>query len=287
MSGDQDRKTLVVTGTTSGMGRAIALAAAADGYATVATVRDEERAKLLEADARSQGTELDIRFLDITDHAAVTAVVDAVAADYGHIDAVVSQAGGIFALGTAEQVPMDGFRATLETNFFGNLAVIKAVLPYLRASRGRLITTTSDNGVIGAPYNDAYVASKFALEGVMESIAPLVARFGVKATMYEPGPVATDVMAPRRRARLIAPEPVRDDPYQDPWAFLERAIAHTGAVQPAEDAAKIVLDLLVADEPPLRAQSSDWATEFVAPKLADADGGGAFRAMDDYLRLGD
>jgi NAD(P)-dependent dehydrogenase (short-subunit alcohol dehydrogenase family) len=287
MNGDQDRKTLIVTGTTSGMGREIALAAGAAGYATVATVRDAERAKTLEADARSQGTELDIRFLDITDHAAVASVVDAVAADYGHIDAVVSQAGGIFALGTAEQVPMEGFRATLETNFFGNLAVIRAVLPHLRASRGRLITTTSANGVIGAPYDDAYAASKFALEGVMESIAPLVARFGVKATIFEPGPVATDVMAPRRRARLIAPEPVRDDPYQDPWAFLERAIANTGAVQPAEDAAKIVLDLLTADEPPLRAQSSAWATEFVAPKLADADGNGAYQAMDDYLHLAD
>jgi NAD(P)-dependent dehydrogenase (short-subunit alcohol dehydrogenase family) len=173
MNGDQERKTLIVTGTTSGMGRAIAVAAGAAGYATVATVRDADRATVLEADARSQGIELDIRFLDITDHAAVT-------------------------------------------NFFGNLAVIRAVLPHLRSSRGRLITTTSANGVIGAPYDDAYVASKFALEGVMESIAPLVSRFGVKATIFEPGPVATDVMAPRRRARLLAPEPVRDDPYQDP-----------------------------------------------------------------------
>jgi NAD(P)-dependent dehydrogenase (short-subunit alcohol dehydrogenase family) len=287
MTGSQQRKTLIVTGTTSGMGRAIALAAAGAGFATVATVRDPERAKALEADAQTQGLELDIRFLDITDHPAVASVVEAVARDHGRIDAVVSQAGGIFALGTAEQVPMDGFRATMETNFFGNLAVIRAVLPHLRASRGRLITTTSANGVIGAPYNDAYTASKFALEGVMESIAPLLSRFGVKATIFEPGPVATDVMAPRRQARLLAPEPVRNNPYQDPWAFLERAIANTGAVQSSEDAAKIVLDLLDTDEPPLRVQSSAWATEFLAPKLADADGSAAFRAMDDYLRLGD
>jgi NAD(P)-dependent dehydrogenase (short-subunit alcohol dehydrogenase family) len=82
---------------------------------------------------------------------------------------------------------------------------------------------------VGAPYNDAYTASKFALEGVMESIVPLVARFGVKATIFEPGPVATDVMAPRRRERLIAPESVRDNPYVEPWTFLERTIANTGA----------------------------------------------------------
>jgi NAD(P)-dependent dehydrogenase (short-subunit alcohol dehydrogenase family) len=287
MSSNQERKTLIVTGTTSGMGRAIALAAPDGGFATVATVRDPERAKALEADAKRQGVDLDIRFLDITDHAAVASVVDAVVKDYGHIDAVVSQAGGIFALGTAEQVPMEGFRATLETNFFGNLAVIRAVLPHLRASRGRLITTTSLNGAIAAPYNDAYAASKFALEGVMESIAPLISRFGVKATIFEPGPVATDVMAPRRKERLIAPEPVRDNPYQDPWAFLERVISNTGAVQPSEEVAKVIVDLLNADEPPLRVQSSAWTTEFVGAKLADTDGDRTFEALDNYLKLGD
>jgi NAD(P)-dependent dehydrogenase (short-subunit alcohol dehydrogenase family) len=182
---------------------------------------------------------------------------------------------------------MDGFRATLETNFFGHLAVIRAVLPHLRASRGRLITTTSINGVIAAPYNDAYAASKFALEGVMESIAPLISRFGVKATIFEPGPVATDVMAPRRQERLIAPEPVRDNPYQDPWAFLVRVISNTGAVQPSEEVAKIIVDLLNADEPPLRVQSSAWTTEFVGAKLADTDGDRTFEALDDYLKLGD
>jgi NAD(P)-dependent dehydrogenase (short-subunit alcohol dehydrogenase family) len=287
MSGDQPRKTLIVTGTTSGMGRSVALAAAGAGFATVATVRDPERAKALEADAKSQGAELDIRFLDITDHPAVASVVGAVARDYGHIDAVVSQAGGIFALGTSEQVPVDGFRVTMETNFFGSLAVIRAVLPHLRASRGRLITTTSSNGAIAAPYNDAYAASKFALEGVMESIAPVVARFGVKATIFEPGPVATDIMAPRRRERLIAPEPVPGDPYPEPWGFLERAIAHIPALQSSEEAAKIIMDLLIADNPPLRVQSSPWATEFVGAKLADTDGSGAVQALDEYLRWGD
>jgi NAD(P)-dependent dehydrogenase (short-subunit alcohol dehydrogenase family) len=217
----------------------------------------------------------------------VTAVVDAVAKDYGHIDAVLSQAGGIFALGTAEQTPMEGFRTTMETNFFGNLAVIKAVLPYLRASRGRLITTTSANGAIAAPYNDAYTASKFALEGVVESIAPLVARFGVKTTILEPGPVATDVMAPRRQERLIVPESIRDSPYEEPWTFLERVISNTGVLQSSEEVAQLVLDLLDTDEPPMRVQTSAWTTEFVGAKLADTDGSHTFKALDSYLRLGD
>jgi len=121
----------------------------------------------------------------------------------------------------------------------------------------------------------------------MESIAPLISRFGVKATIFEPGPVATDVMAPRRQERLIAPEPVRDNPYQDPWAFLVRVISNTGAVQASEEVAKIIVDLLNADEPPLRVQSSAWTTEFVGAKLADTDGDRTFEALDDYLKLGD
>jgi NAD(P)-dependent dehydrogenase (short-subunit alcohol dehydrogenase family) len=286
MSDDQKRKTLIVTGATSGMGRAIALAAAGAGFATVATARNPERARSLQAAAQRQGVEVDLRFLDITDHAAVACVVDTVAKDYGHLDAVVSQAGGLFALGTTEQIPMKGFRTTMETNFFGNLAVIRAVLPHLRSSHGRLVTITSANGVIGAPYNDAYAASKFALEGVMESIAPLISRFGVTATIVEPGPVAIELIAPSRRDGLIAAEPVGDNPYEDPWAFLERSISNTGAVQSSEEIATMIVDLLNADDPPLRVQSSPWTTEFVGAKLADTDGSRTFKALDEYLRLG-
>jgi hypothetical protein len=121
----------------------------------------------------------------------------------------------------------------------------------------------------------------------MEGIAPLISRFGVKATIFEPGPVATDLFAAHRRERLIAPEPVRDNPYVDPLAFLERRIASTGAVQSSEEAATIVVDLLNADEPPLRVQNSAWTTEFLGVKLADTDGSGAFKALDEYLRWGD
>jgi NAD(P)-dependent dehydrogenase (short-subunit alcohol dehydrogenase family) len=281
-------KVLVVTGTTSGMGRVIALDAAADGYTVVATGRDPERMTALAKDAADRGTELDIRYLDITDHAGVTTLFRQVADDHGHIDAVVSQAGGIFALGTAEQITMEGFRYVMERNFFGNLAVIKAALPHLRASQGRLIVTTSANGVVGAPFNDAYAASKFALEGAVESLAPAVARYGVRTTIIEPGPVATDVMAPRRFERLLPNEHIDNSPYPEPWELLSRIIANTGAVQPVEEVGPQILDLLTADNPPLRFQTAQWATDFVAPKLSgDLDGRKVNAANEAYLALGD
>ncbi|HEX9528585.1 MAG TPA: SDR family NAD(P)-dependent oxidoreductase [Streptosporangiaceae bacterium] len=162
---------------------------------------------------------------------------------------MVSQAGGIFALGTAEQITMDGYRFVMETNFFGSLAVIKAALPHLRASKGRLVVTTSANGLVGVPYNDAY-ASKFALEGEVESLAPVVARFGVKTTIVEPGPVATDIMAPRRFEKLLPNDEVTDSPYPEPWEFLSRVIANSGGVQRVEEIGPMILGLLSSDEPP-------------------------------------
>ncbi|MEW2505840.1 SDR family NAD(P)-dependent oxidoreductase [Amycolatopsis sp. NPDC047767] len=279
-------KVLLVTGTTSGMGRTIALDAAAAGYTVVATGRDEQRMTELAEDAKARGVELDIRFLEITDHPAVYALIDDVARTHGHLDAVVSQAGGIFALGTAEQITMDGFRFVLETNFFGNLAVIKAALPHLRASKGRLIVTTSANGLVGAPYNDAYAASKFALEGAVESLAPVVARYGVRTTIVEPGPVATDVMAPRRFEKLLPTDVVENNPYPEPWDFLSRVIGNTGGVQAVEEVGPQILDLLGRENPPLRFQTAQWARDFVAPKLsADLDGRKVYEASEAYIGL--
>jgi NAD(P)-dependent dehydrogenase (short-subunit alcohol dehydrogenase family) len=288
MTTNSNKGVLLVTGTTSGIGRAVALDAAAAGYAVVATGRDQERMKDLEQEAARRGVELDIRFLEITDHDAVKALVTGVAHDYGHIDAVVSNAGGIFALGTAEQITMDGYRFVMETNFFGNLAVVKAALPHLRASRGRLIVVTSANGVMGAPYNEAYASSKFALEGAVESLAPVIARFGVKTTIVEPGPVATDVMAPRRLEKLLPNEEIANSPYPEPWDLLSRIIANSGGVQPVEELGPLFLDLLASGNPPLRFQTAQWAVDFVAPKLdADIDGSKVASASEAYLALAD
>jgi NAD(P)-dependent dehydrogenase (short-subunit alcohol dehydrogenase family) len=285
VNGD-NKKVLIVTGTTSGMGRTIALDAAAAGYAVVATGRDQERMRQLEQNATARGVELDIRFLEITDHKAVYALVDEVVRKYGHLDVVVSQAGGIFALGTAEQITMDGYRFVMETNFFGSLAVIKAALPHLRASKGRLVVTTSANGLVGAPYNDAYASSKFALEGAVESLAPVVARYGVKTTIVEPGPVATDIMAPRRFEKLLPNDEITDSPYPEPWEFLSRVIANSGGVQPVEEIGPMILGLLSSAEPPLRLQTAPWATDLVAPKMAaDLDGSRVNAASEAYIAL--
>ncbi|QYN25730.1 SDR family NAD(P)-dependent oxidoreductase [Amycolatopsis sp. DSM 110486] len=163
---------------------------------------------------------------------------------------------------------------------------MKAALPHLRASKGRLIVTTSANGLVGAPYNDAYAASKFALEGAVESLAPVVARYGVRTTIVEPGPVATDVMAPRRFEKLRPHDAVENSPYPEPWDFLSRVIGNTGGVQAVEEVGPQILDLLGRDNPPLRFQTAQWARDFVAPKLsADLDGKKVYEASEVYIGL--
>lgn len=164
-------RTVLITGTSSGIGLAAAIAAARAGWRTVATLRDTGRADALRKAAAEAGVEIDIRQLDVVDEASVTAAVEGVIADYGRLDAVVNNAGAGH-VGTLELESVADVREVMEVNFFGVLNVSKAALPHLRATGGRLITVTSVGGVIGQPFNEAYCAAKFAVEGYMESLAP-------------------------------------------------------------------------------------------------------------------
>ncbi|WP_431774837.1 SDR family NAD(P)-dependent oxidoreductase [Streptomyces cucumeris] len=266
-----DSKVVVITGTSSGIGLAAAVAAAQAGWTTVATLRDPARAVALREAASAAGVDLDIRRLDVTDETAATTLVDAVIADYGRLDAVVNNAGAGH-LGTLENETVADVREVMEVNFFGVLHLSKAALPHLRATGGRLITVTSVGGVIGQPFNEAYCAAKFAVEGYMESLAPVARALGVAVSVVEPGAVATefvnnislDLEAEVAAAGAYAPT-LR--------AYLERTTAQflNGAQTPAE-AAGTVLEALTADAPAFRLQTSDWARAFTATKLADVDG---------------
>lgn len=264
-------KVVLITGTSSGIGLAAAVAAARAGWQVVATLRDPGRADALRAAAAEAGVELDVRRLDVTDEASVAAAIDGVVADHGRLDAVINNAGAGH-LGTLENESVDAVRAVMEVNFFGVLHVSKAALPHLRASGGRLITVTSVGGVVGQPFNEAYCAAKFAVEGYMESLAPVAARLGVTVSVVEPGAVATEFV--NNIGLDLAGEVAAAGPYADTLrAYLDRTVAQfgNGAQTPAE-AAGAVLEALTADRPAFRLQTSDWARDFTGVKLADLDG---------------
>jgi len=264
-------KVVLITGTSSGIGLAAAVGAAKAGWRTVATLRDTGRADALRKAAADAGVELDIRQLDVTDEASVAAAIDGVISDHGRLDAVINNAGAGH-LGTLENETVADVRRVMEVNFFGVLHVSKAALPHLRASGGRLITVTSVGGVVGQPFNEAYCAAKFAVEGYMESLAPVAAKLGVSVSVVEPGAVATEFV----NNLGVDPEAVvaAAGPYTDALrAYVDRTVSQflSGAQTPAEVAGS-VMETLEADRPAFRVQTSDWARAFTGTKLADLDG---------------
>lgn len=247
-------RTVLITGTSSGIGLAAAIAAARAGWRTVATLRDTGRADALRKAAVEAGVEIDIRQLDVVDEASVTAAVEGVVADYGRLDAVVNNAGAGH-VGTLELESVADVREVMEVNFFGVLNVSKAALPHLRATGGRLITVTSVGGVIGQPFNEAYCAAKFAVEGYMESLAPVAGAVGVSVSVIEPGAVATEFVnniGLDLEARIAAA-----GPYSDALRhYVERTVGQfmNGAQTPA-GAAESVMEALTVERPAFRIQT--------------------------------
>ena len=272
---------LLVTGASSGIGLATAVAAAQAGFTVVATVRDLERTAALTEAAAAAGVDVDVRALDVTDAESVASCVSGVAAAYGRLDALVNNAGAAH-VSTLEIYSMDAIRATLEVNFFGVVAMSRAAMPHLRASGGRLVTISSVGGIVGQPFNEAYCAAKFAVEGFMESLAPVAATVGVKVSVVEPGAVASAFVA---NAGLDLPTMLAT---AGPYApALTGYAGHVGAsfakAQTSEEAGAVVVATLLAANPAFRVQTSDTARSFVSLKLADLTGHAVQGLMSSWV----
>ncbi|MEU9073724.1 SDR family oxidoreductase [Kitasatospora sp. NPDC048538] len=263
---------VLITGTSSGIGLAAAVAAARAGYGVVATMRDTARAEALRHAAVEAGVgeRIEIERLDVTDPASVAACLETVLARHGRLDAVVNNAGAGY-VGTIEQDGMAPVRSTMEVNFFGVVEVTRAALPHLRATGGRVITVTSVGGVVGQPFNEAYCAAKFAVEGFMEALAPVAATVGVHVTVVEPGAVASEFIG--NQAIDLPALLAAAGPYAPALqAYVDRTMKAFGQAQTPEEAAEPIVAALTAERPPARVQTSERARAFVGAKLADLDG---------------
>lgn len=265
-------KTVLVTGTSSGIGLATAVALAEAGWRTVATMRDLDRAAALQDAVAAAGVSLDIRELDVTDSGSIERAVVGIIASHGRLDAVVNNAGAA-SVGTIEQVSVEEYRAAMEVNYFGVVQLTKAALPHLRESRGRVVTISSVGGVVGQPFNEAYCAAKFAVEGFMESLQPVAKTVGVDVSIIEPGAVASEFVANAGldpQAMLAGAGPYRTAL----GAYLERTLAQfdPSAAQSSDEVARVVLEALEIVDPVFRVQTSAWSRDFVGTKLLDVDG---------------
>ena len=187
-----EKKVWFITGAGRGMGVDIAKAALAAGYSVVATGRDPERVSAAIGDSDDL---LSVK-LDVTDTADAQAAVEAAVDRFGRIDVLVNNAGN-FNAGFFEEIAPEDFRGQIETTLFGPVNVTRAALPFMRARRsGLVVTISSTAGISGQQFCTAYAASKFGVEGWMESLTPEVAPFGIRTMLVEPGFFRTELLTP-------------------------------------------------------------------------------------------
>jgi NAD(P)-dependent dehydrogenase (short-subunit alcohol dehydrogenase family) len=235
-------KVWFITGSSRGFGREFALAALERGDQVAATARNTDSLKDLVA---AHGEAILPLTLDVTDKAAAAEAVQRAHAHFGRLDVVVNNAGyGLF--GTVEELTERQVRDQMETNFFGALWVTQAALPLLREQgSGHIVQISTIGGVTTFPSLGGYHASKWALEGLTESLAKEVAAFGIKVTLVEPGGFATDWSG--ASASFAEQLPVYDGlraALAEGWRDVK--LGDPTAVGPA------LLKIVDADTPPLR-----------------------------------
>ena len=275
-----DKKVWFITGAGRGMGVDIAKGALAAGNAVVATGRNTDAV----AKAVGEAEDLLVVKLDITSPADAQAAVQAAVERFGRIDVLVNNAANFYA-GFFEEISPEDFRRQIETTLFGPMNVIRAVLPVMRAQRsGLVVAISSTAGIVGYEFNTAYAASKFGVEGWIESLTPEVAPFGIRTMLVEPGFFRTELLTPESTNYA---EPSIDD-YAE---RTEQTIAVWNSMngQQGGDPAKLanaLVQLAGQDEPPLRFVAGADAIAAVEQKAKDlltqAD---AYRDMSTSLAI--
>ncbi|MCR6630054.1 MAG: oxidoreductase [Magnetospirillum sp.] len=255
-------KTLLITGVSSGFGRALAEAALADGHRVVGTLRNADAARDFDAlrPGRSFG-----RVLDVADTAAIAPLVEAVERDVGAIDALVNNAG-YGHQGTVEETPLAEWRHQFDVNVFGAVAMIQAVLPYMRKRRsGHILNITSMGGFITFPGLGVYHGSKFALEGISETLGKEVAALGIRVTAIEPGGFRTHWAG---RSLAHAARTIAD--YDIVAETSRTRLAERNGRQPGDPAkaARAMLEVIAMDTPPAHLLLGSDAVQWVHEKLA-------------------
>lgn len=245
-----DHKVIIVTGSSSGIGLESALLLARNGYITYATMRSPEKDTSIKTAVQKEGLPITVVQLDVTDDNSVKNAVDHIISEAGRIDVLVNNAG--YSLGGAlEDLSMEEVKSQYETNLFGLIRVTQAVLPTMRKQRlGRILNISSGAGIFGFPGLSAYVSTKFAVEGLSESIAYELEPFGIKVILIEPGFIKTNFA----HAMVVAKK--AEDPASPYSELMQRIMSSASELaknaSSAELVANIILDAASNPNPRLR-----------------------------------
>jgi NAD(P)-dependent dehydrogenase (short-subunit alcohol dehydrogenase family) len=191
-SSSTNHKVAVVTGSSTGIGYEISLILARNGFFTYATMRNLNKSENIKSVATKENLPIQIKQLDVTDEVSVTNAIQAISSKAGRIDVLVNNAG--YGLnGAFEDLAMDEIKAQYETNVFGLIRTTQAILPIMRRQKsGTIVNISSGAGRFGFPSGSAYVSTKFAVEGLSESMSYELEPFGIRVVIVEPGVIRTN-----------------------------------------------------------------------------------------------
>ena len=253
-----DQKVAIVTGSSSGIGYETALVLARNGFRTYATMRNLDKAKTILDVAKKEKLLLHAIKLDVTDDKSVNDAIKTIKSDAGRIDVLVNNAGyGL--VGGLEDLSMSEIKAQYETNVFGLIRVTQAVLPTMRAQKsGTIVNVSSIGGKAALPLMSPYIGTKFAVEGLSESIAFDLEPYGIRVVIIEPGAIKTSF-----DTGMIVAKKAQDpsSPYYDGMQKLQSSMSTIlQSATPPSRVADVILDAVTASAPSLRYTAGDDAT---------------------------
>ena len=248
-NGDAQQKSVLITGATDGLGRALALLLAERGYRVFAAGRSPEKLAQLDALAREKSLPLESIALDVCSDDSVELAVSHVFGKVGALDVLVNNAGVNYTA-AVEDLSMQDWRAQFETNFFGVLRVTRAVLPHMRERRsGRILMMSSLSGLVTPPTQGAYSSSKHALEGLSNALRMELYSFGIDVVLIEPGYIITGIQ--KAAAELSKPYVKKAGPYAPLYARFFTSVndTRTKSKTTAEDCARVMLHAIETPNP--------------------------------------
>jgi len=260
-------KVALVTGSSSGIGYETALLLARNGFDTFATMRNMNKSKQITEVSKRENLPLRVMQLDVNNDRSVADAINNILNEKKSIEVVVNNAGyGL--MGSVEDSSLDEIKAQFETNFFGAIRVIKEVIPIMRKQRsGTIVNVSSVAGRIGFPMGSAYVSSKFALEGLSESMSYELKQFGIKIVLIEPGVINTNFAFVTPKKALEA-----NSSYSQLMNKLEENLFSTIANgTPPKDVANVILHSITKESPEHRYLVGNDAVELINARKNSTD----------------
>ena len=274
----KSKRTVLVTGCSSGIGLATCHVLSRNNFMTYGTVRNLSKATKIQDLINRENLPLKILHLDVNDNQSIKLAVKRITSDTGRLDILINNAGyGMF--GPIEEITTQEIKKQFETNFFGTIRVIKSIVPIMRKQgNGIIVNISSMVGRFGVPLNSAYVSSKFAVEGLSEAIAFELEEFGIRVIVIEPGVVKSDFF---QNVRVKGTEP--NSPYhklmETRVSFLDKAMKNSGTS--SYDVASTILDALNSKDPKFRYVVGNDATNSIRMRNTLSD-----RKFMEWIRAG-